>query len=176
MVHIDKQSRRSRRRGFTLVEVMIVVVILGILASTVLPQFTSSSNDAKQSALVQNLQTLRSVVQLYQFQHNGSYPAAGSTSTTVFKNALLLSTNVSGTTGPAGTLPYGPYIVGQLPPNPYTGGRGVMIVNAPIASATPNEAAMDGTQIVGWIYSPSEGQIRGNNAGTASDGSALFSL
>lgn len=173
---MHKNNRRMRRRGFTLVEVMIVVVILGILASTVLPQFTSSSNDAKQSALVQNLQTLRSVIQLYQFQHNGTYPASGSTSTTVFKNALLLSTNVSGTTGAVGTLPYGPYIINKLPPNPYNGGRGVMIVSAPIASATANEAAMDGTELVGWIYSPSEGQIRGNNTGNASDGTALFNL
>ena len=69
---------RKQRRGFTLVEVLIVVVILGILAATVLPQFTSANDDAKESALVQDLQTIRAQVQLYKFQHENTYPGEGS--------------------------------------------------------------------------------------------------
>ena len=76
---IKTTRKQPRRAGFTLVEVLIVVVILGILAATVLPQFTSSNDDARESVLVQDLQTLRSQIQLYKFQHDGKFPADSST-------------------------------------------------------------------------------------------------
>ena len=66
--------RKARRSGFTLVEVLIVVVILAILAAAVVPQFSSSTQDAKFSTSVFNLQTLRAQVQVYKAQHNGVYP------------------------------------------------------------------------------------------------------
>lgn len=168
--------KKNRRAGFTLIEVMIVVVILGILAGTVLPQFSASSSDAKQAALTQNLEQFRSQIGLYKFQHGGKTPGFGSTQTIDFKNALLLSSDVKGVTGAPGTLPFGPYFQNRLPVNPYNGGRGIMIVPAPITAATPNESAMDGTDKIGWIYSPSEGQIRGNNVDNGTDGKPLFDL
>ena len=73
---MSPNNRAKQRRGFTLVEVMIVVVILGILAATVLPQFTAANDDAKESALVQDLQLMRSQVQAFKFQHSGIYPGA----------------------------------------------------------------------------------------------------
>ncbi len=168
-------SVRVLRRGFTLPEVMIIVLVLGILAALVLPSFNTAFTDSKEAALIQHLQTLRAQIQQYQSDHGGLLPGQGSTSTSAFKNALLLSTDAAGTTGAVGTLPFGPYFSGQLPANPFTSGTGVMIVSA-IDSATPNEAALDGTLKVGWIYSPSEGRIKGNNQGTALDGSALSSF
>ena len=41
------RSRRSS--GFTLVEILIVVVIMAVLAATIIPQFSSATNDAKTS-------------------------------------------------------------------------------------------------------------------------------
>jgi len=64
----------AARKGFTLVEILIVVVILGILAAIVIPQFTSASESAKASSLVSQLQTIRSQLEFYQIQHNGNYP------------------------------------------------------------------------------------------------------
>ena len=59
-------SRRDNaRRGFTLVEILIVVIILGILAAIVIPQFTNASQNARESSLQSTLQTLRSQIQLY---------------------------------------------------------------------------------------------------------------
>jgi general secretion pathway protein G len=64
----------TRNRGFTLVEILIVVIILGILAAIVIPQFSSASNDARESALASDLQTLRSQLELYNIQHLDRYP------------------------------------------------------------------------------------------------------
>lgn len=168
-------SADRQRPGLTLVEVMVVVMILGLLAALVLPNFNMASNDSKEAALIQDLQTLRRQIQQYQYDHGGLFPGQGSSSSAAFKNALLLSTDATGTTGAVGTLPFGPYFSTQLPSNPFTNATGVMIVSA-IDSATANEDAMDGTSKVGWIYSPSEGRIKGNNQGTALDGTALSSF
>src|SRR5258705_118678 len=97
---------KKQRHGFTLVDVLIVVVILRILAVTVLRQFTAANNDAKESALIQDLQTLRSQVQLYKFQHEGKFPVSGSTTPQAFKDAVLLSTDSKGVTGAIGTKPF----------------------------------------------------------------------
>jgi type II secretory pathway pseudopilin PulG len=142
--------------------VLIVVVILGILAATVLPQFTSAGEDAKESALVQDLQTFRSQIELYKFQHNGKYPATGSTTATDFENALVKSSDADGTVGEVGTKPYGPYFIGNLPPNPYNGLRTVKIVDADTLPA-----ADDST---GWLYSSRTGRIKANSTGMAKDG------
>jgi len=61
-------------RGFTLIEILIVVIILGILAAIVIPQFTSASQDARKSSLVSMLQGLRSQIQLYKLQHGDELP------------------------------------------------------------------------------------------------------
>ena len=66
--------RRSCRRGFTLVEILIVVIILGILAAIVIPQFTNASSDARNSSLASTLQTLRSQIELYKLQHGDTLP------------------------------------------------------------------------------------------------------
>lgn len=164
-----KKHKRRSRTGFTLIEVLIVVVILGILASTVLPQFTAASSDAQQSALEQDLHTLRSQIQMYRMDH-GAFPALASTLSTDFKNAMLLASDAKGNVTGTGTKKFGPYLVGQIPANPFTGGRGIKIVTAPLSAATPDETLMDGTDKVGWIYSPTEGAIKGNNQGLAADG------
>jgi general secretion pathway protein G len=63
-----------RNRGFTLVEILIVVVILGILAAIVVPQFTSASQSAVKGALQSQLQTIESQVELFRVRNQGSQP------------------------------------------------------------------------------------------------------
>ena len=151
---------RVARHGFTLVEVLIVVVILGILAATVLPQFTSATEDAKESALKQNLQQIRSQIDLYKFQHNGEVPAQGSVLQDDFLIAMLCTTDMDGTsdgtispTFSLGSGAYGPYLLGQFPPNPYNGKN-------TITMATTGTNPADGAS--GWWYNSTTGEIRPN--------------
>lgn len=69
--------RQHMRAGFTLVEILIVVVILGILAAIVVPQFTQASSDAVKGALQSQLQTINSQVELYRVKNSGNYPSLG---------------------------------------------------------------------------------------------------
>ena len=96
------------RKGFTLVEILIVVIILGILAAIVVPQFTEASGDAKVSALSSDLQTVRSQVQLYRLQHGGNWP----------DDLVTQMTTQTDVTGAAGT-DFGPYLT-TFPTNPFT--------------------------------------------------------
>ena len=66
--------RRTTRRGFTLIEILIVVIILGILAAIVIPQFSSASTQARKSSLQSTVQTLRSQIALYKLQHGDTLP------------------------------------------------------------------------------------------------------
>ena len=108
----------KRKSGFTLVEILIVVVIIGILAAIVVPQFSDASTQAKDSSLVSNLQTVRSQIQLYKIQHSGALPGAGTASVT---DALTKYTDVAGalaaTQAPAAGV-YGPYLQ-SIPKNPF---------------------------------------------------------
>ncbi len=64
-----------KQAGFTLVELLIVVIILAILAAIVVPQFASSTDDAKESAVDSTLANMRAVIDLY-YQQHGEYPGA----------------------------------------------------------------------------------------------------
>jgi general secretion pathway protein G len=67
--------RTHVKRAFTLIEILIVVVILGILAAIVIPQFTSASQEAQDSSIRSQLQTVRSQVELFHVQHpTSAYP------------------------------------------------------------------------------------------------------
>jgi prepilin-type N-terminal cleavage/methylation domain-containing protein len=65
------------RTAFTLVEILIVVVILGILAAIVVPKFTGASQDAKVGAFITSIKTYADASEYYNARE-GSYPADGS--------------------------------------------------------------------------------------------------
>src|SRR5215212_9742446 len=91
--------RRTAKRGFTLVEILIVVIILGILAAIVIPQFTNASQDARKSSLVSQLQTIRSQLELYKLQHRDTYPTStGLAAGTWDWSKMTTKTNDDGTT------------------------------------------------------------------------------
>jgi len=99
------------KSGFTLVEILIVVVILGILAAIVIPQFTEASTEAKTSSLCTDLQTMRSQIELYKIQHNDQLPGSGGAT---FVQAMTGQTDVAGAVG----TDYGPYLQ-KIPTNQF---------------------------------------------------------
>src|SRR3954465_6599526 len=105
--------QRTNHKGFTPVEILIVVIILGILAAIVIPQFSNASTDAKKNSLTSQLQTMRSQIELYKLQHNDQIPSKfktdgqyGGTGKEVDWDQLTGQTDVSGTTGTAGAQKY----------------------------------------------------------------------
>lgn len=67
-------TRKTLAKGFTLVEILIVVVILGILAAIVVPQFTNAANEARTGNIATQVSTIENQLELYAAQNNGTYP------------------------------------------------------------------------------------------------------
>ena len=132
---------KTKKSGFTLVEILIVVVILGIFAAIVIPQFTEASTEAKFSSLCTDLQTLRSQIELYKVQHNDTPPS--------FANFAAQMTGQTDITGAVGT-DYGPYMK-KTPVNQFN-----------------NKIALDNTGTVGdnvggWEYNQTTGAINADD-------------
>jgi general secretion pathway protein G len=105
---VDEKGRKMEAKsGFTLVEILIVVCILGILAAIVIPQYSESSTEAKFSSLCTDLQTLRSQIELYKIQHNNFPPSFVN-----FVAQMTTYSDISGNTAAAKTVVfyYGPYM------------------------------------------------------------------
>jgi general secretion pathway protein G len=147
-------STNRRRNAFTLIEVLIVVIIMAVLAATIIPQFSSSTNDAKQSSLKFNLHTVRSQIEMYKVHHAATYPKFDK-----FTDQMTKVTDASGaTTGDATTLIYGPYIQGEIPANPFNGSN--TLVKVATAGTVPT--AVVGTT-AGWQYDETTGGFYPNN-------------
>ncbi|RLI95907.1 MAG: redox-sensing transcriptional repressor Rex [Candidatus Aenigmatarchaeota archaeon] len=109
--------KTKKNGGFTLVEILIVVVILGILAAIVIPQFTQASTEARESSLASNLQTIRSQIELYKIQHSDNWP---DTTDLASFTADMCTQGADG---------FGPYLQ-QIPVNPFATGDVSLSVGA----------------------------------------------
>ncbi len=142
-------SKVRLRKAFTLIEVLIVVIIMAVLAATIIPQFSQSTDDAKESSLKFNLHTIRSQIEMYKIHHLNTVPAFDT-----FVNQMTKATNASGVVGGTNSI-YGPYIQGELPNNPFTGTNTIKKVTAEPTSG-------DGSS--GWLYNETTGGFYPNNA------------
>lgn len=128
-------------KGFTLVEILIVVVILGILAAIVIPQFTSASIDAKESSLVSDLQAIRSQIELYKIHHNDNLP--GTQAGNDFETAMTSKTDQDGVVGVGPTFKWGPYMR-EIPVNPFN------LLNTVLEDNTATVG--QGSNLNGWHF------------------------
>lgn len=115
--------QRNHARGFTLIEILIVVIILGILAAIVIPQFSNASAEARASSLSSTLSTLRMQIQYYKMQHNDSLPDL-----THGWECMTHKTDLHGNIDPANGPAFGPYLQ-TVPINPLTGSPAPMVMD-----------------------------------------------
>jgi general secretion pathway protein G len=142
------------RPGFTLVEILIVVIILGILAAVVIPQFASASNDARKNALLSQMQRIRSQLSLYTLGHRDTLPplliAGGATAW----DNMTVKTNSDHTT--TGTPTLGPYLM-QAPVNHLNNLTTVTVVTGTTDYGTGGVAAPGSAG--GWVFNSTTGKI-----------------
>ncbi|BDT56975.1 type II secretion system protein GspG [Massilia varians] len=73
-MHIDSQRKQRRARGFTLVEIMVVVVIIGILGALVVPKLLGRTGEARVTAAKTDIATMSQALKLYKLD-NQRYPS-----------------------------------------------------------------------------------------------------
>jgi len=129
-------TKSTPNRAFTLVEILIVVVILGILAAVVVPSFLGAVNEASVGTTQSELHKLRRAVEVFQVRNENSLPTVA-----------------------AGDGTWGSLIAGageylkEAPANPYVGGSNQQVI---ILGTAPDAAYQ---QTHGWVYNNLTGEI-----------------
>jgi general secretion pathway protein G len=170
-----RRTDEAKRRGFTLVEILIVVVILGILAAIVVPQFSNASLMARENTLKDDVRYLRTQVLVFKAQHGDTaagYPGGntGATPTAAaFEDEMTQYTDmncaISSSLDAAHTL--GPYL-SKMPSNPI---NNLSTINI-LADGAAIPTAPTGTY--GWIYQPKSQTFISDAVGTDRDGVRYF--
>ena len=134
----------NTHRAFTLIEILIVVIILGILAALTVPQMSSAVGESAATATRRELQQLRLHVELYQASNSGLLPAI---------------TAGDGTWGPI----VGPEHLKSAPINAWVGSLNGRVI---VFGAAPDTAYQTAH---GWIYDPATGGVRAGSFDASDD-------
>lgn len=125
----------QNRHGFSLVELVVVVLILGILAAVAAPRMFDTATSARENGTRTSLAVLRDAIELYKAE-NGSYPAAASIATDL--RSFLK----------------GPFPATQVGTNK----------NATVVASSQNPIASTEAGGAGWAYNATTGEIEVNDA------------
>ena len=155
---------KTRKRGFTLVEILIVVVILGILAAIVIPQFTNASTEARESSLSSNLQAVRSQIELYKIQHlNDALPTDG---TATFFQCLEGYTDTSGAVVAQGTAGAKGIYMRKIPLNPCSSVNADPAGDDSRTNLVREDGAAAGANTHHWHFNSTTGEFSADDNGT----------
>ena len=130
-------TQRRAAHAFTLVEILIVVVILGILTAIVIPQYANATTDTRQKATVDQLLKIRNAIDVYFIHSSNVYP------TVVAGN---------GTWGEIAAVGNSHYLR-ETPRNQWVGGPNASTI---IIRAGADTAFTTG---YGWIFDPTTGNV-----------------
>ena len=150
-----------KSRAFSLIELVIVVVIIGIIAAIAIPKMSRGASGANDGALRSNLAAIRKGIDLYQAEHNNTFPTVA-----LITDQLTKFTNEAGTVTPDGTQTGG-YIFG-----PYL--RAVPVQTVGAKKGQIGIAAIDGATI-GWLYTAATGVITANTAAATDANGVAYS-
>lgn len=149
-------NRKNRGKGFTLVEILIVVVILGILAAIVVPQFTSAANESRTGNVLTQTTTIETQLELWAARNNGVYPD--------------LVTDGWGDVSTADTM-IGENYLKSPPRNPFSAAADATDVTAAdFDDPADADADADVSTADGWLYDRTDGLIRAAGADYLGDG------
>jgi prepilin-type N-terminal cleavage/methylation domain-containing protein len=160
-------------KGFTLVELLIVVIILSVLAAVIIPQFGSSTADAKAATLDATLAEMRNAIERYYHDHTSVYPGTvendGATAATAlagscdtaFIEQLTRYSELTGKTSPSKTAlaKYGPYIKrAMLPTNPFND------LNTILCDVTETDITVAASSgVAAWKFYTKTGRVVAND-------------
>ena len=131
----ERQNVRRRRAGFSLVELVVVILVLGIIAAVATPKMFDTASSARTSGTQQSLSVLRSAIDLYRTQ-NSAYPTAAT-----LKTALA-------------TYLRGPFPAPQVGAN--QNNNVVVTTQSPITTVVAGGA--------GWVFNETTGDVAVNDA------------
>ncbi len=155
------------KKGFTLVELLIVISALGIIAAIVVPTFQSYTQQAKEATAKDHLRTLRTIIEIYAANNDSVAPGYPDndilkTPTEAVFNQQIIAAATESNQLKSSIL--------DCPENPFNNKKAVKV----IADLTPFPSEPQETGIFGWIYKPSTKNIRLNYKGVDSEGIAYF--
>jgi general secretion pathway protein G len=141
----------KQRNGFTLIELVVVILILGILAGVGAPKLFSTSGTATENGLKQTLSIIRDGIELHASENSGAFPACATDGVSDFQVTMK------------------EYIRGKTFPKSPVGTKNNLIK---VSAADPVVA----DNSTGWMYNPSTGEFICNSSATTPSGVTYDSL